>query len=95
MSSSLNIIGFISTDDETYKKHCAVLRACLNAGIVKLPEETAEYFNCQSPEEYLFKEKLTMELPLKEWDGEYSSGYEVAVDDLPTGLFKIRISYGG
>ena len=33
---STYVIGFVSDNDETYKKHAKVLLACLEAGIKKL-----------------------------------------------------------
>ena len=90
MGMSTYVQAYISPDDETYKKHSAVLRACIHAE-VSLPKETAEYFGTQYAEEYLFDEKLEIEIPVIEWSDEYSSsGFEILVKDIPIGTYKIR-----
>ena len=44
MGMSTRITGFVSPENENYKKHAKVLNACIEAGISELPKETAEYF---------------------------------------------------
>ena len=91
MGMSTSVMAFISPEDNTYRKHLKVLEACIEAGISKLPEETAEYFNAEYPEEYLKEEKLEVQIPQTEWsDGNMSNGYEVLVSDIPEGTHKIR-----
>jgi len=90
MSMSTDVVCFISPEDEEYKKHSAVLQACLNAGIRKLPEETANYFGDDFPDPYLFEKKLTITTPIHEWERDSSQGYEILVSEIPKGVYKIR-----
>lgn len=92
MGMSTNITGFVSPENENYKKHCKVLTACIEAGIEELPKETAEYFGSKYPEEELFEEKLQTEMPVKEWGNDYSSGFEIIISEIPEGVHKIRFS---
>ena len=50
MSVSMHFQILRDPEHELFKKHMAVNQACLDAGIKKLPEETAAYFNCEYPE---------------------------------------------
>ncbi len=90
MGMSTRIKGFISDDNETYRKHCAVLRACIDARISELPRETAEYFGCDSPEEYLFEEKLETDIKVHRADRDMVNGWEIIVSEIPEGVYKIR-----
>ena len=92
MSMSTHVIGLRTDKDETYKKHLKVLKACIEADIEKLPAETAKYFDCEYPEEYLAEEALTVEMPTKEWSNSHSSGYEIKVSEIPVGVETIRFS---
>jgi len=93
MSISTSVVGFISADNETYKKHLKVLNACIEAKIKELPNETADYFNHAYPYKGLAEEKLEVELETHEWnDNESSSGFELIVADIPEGVHKIRFS---
>lgn len=47
MGMSTHVKGFVSTENENYKKHSKVLIACIEAGISELPKETAEYFGIE------------------------------------------------
>ena len=87
---STHVIGLRTDKDETYQKHLKVLKACIEAGIKKLPEETAIYFDCEYPEEYLAEEALTVEIPSKEYSADMSEGYEIKVSEIPVGVEKIR-----
>ena len=89
MSMSTHVVGFITEENETYKKHLAVLKACHYAN-VSLPKETAEYFGDDSPELYLAEEKLEVEIPVSKWEDPSSSGFELNVSDIPEGVVKIR-----
>jgi len=90
MGMSTNIIGFVSPDDENYKKHSKVLTACIEAGISELPKETAEYFGSKYPEKYLLDEKLEIEISKHEYQEDMSSGFEIIVSEIPEGVHKIR-----
>ena len=90
MGMSTRVIGFVSNADATYQKHARVLTACLEAGVKKLPEETAEYFGTPYPEEYLLESKLEIEIPKHQFQEDMQDGYEVYVGEIPEGVFKIR-----
>lgn len=92
MGHSIRVTGFVSPDNEQYKKHAAVLMACINAGVSQMPPETAEYFECSPGEvsEYLLEEKLECRVPATEYNADMTEGYEVNVADIPEGVEKIR-----
>lgn len=90
MGMSTRVIGFISSENETYKKHEKVLVACIDAGIKKLPKETAEYFGSEYPAEYLLEQKLEIKIPKHEYNEDMVEGYEVYISDIPEGVEKIR-----
>ena len=83
MSMSTNIIGFRTDQDK-------VLNACIEAGIKKLPDETAAYFGSEYPEEYLAEEVLKVEIPKEAWSEDMRSGYEIEVSKIPVGVEIIR-----
>lgn len=87
---STNVMGFVSPENEMYKKQCKVLMACIDAGIKELPAETAKYFGSKTPYEELIEEKLQINLKLNPWSCEYGSGYEIIVSEIPEGVDKIR-----
>ena len=92
MGMSTHVTGFVSPENENYKKHSKVLIACIEAGISELPKETAEYFGSEYPEKYLLEEKLEVAIPTREWNNEYSSGFEIIVSEIPDGVHKIRFA---
>ena len=67
MSMSTHVVGFVSSDDPTYKKHLKVLMACIEADVNNLPKETAEYFGYDHPEECAAEEKLSVDIPLNKF----------------------------
>lgn len=90
MGMSTSLIGFVSPDNEDYKKHAAVLRACLDANIEELPKETAEFFNNAWPEEYLLEEKLKITIPYRTYDEDMQEGFEIILSEIPAEVHKIR-----
>lgn len=91
MGHSSYVKALISDQDPTYQKYSKVLRACLDAGVSKLPQEVANYFGSEYAEEYLFEEKLQVKIPLTGWsDGDMCDGYEIKVEDIPEGVKVIR-----
>jgi len=62
MGMSKHIIAYISDQDPIYQKHANVLKACISAEVLKLPKETAEYFDSEIPEKYLLEKKLEINL---------------------------------
>ncbi len=90
MGMSTHIIGFVSPENENYKKHSKVLIACIEAGISELPKETAEYFGSKYPEKYLLEEKLEIKIPKHEYRENMTEGFEIIVSEIPDGVHKIR-----
>ena len=82
MGMSTYVKGYISKDSEMYKKHSKVLTACIEAGIEKLPEETARFFNSQYPEKYLLDEVLEIDVPCIEKNKDMETIYEIKVSDI-------------
>ncbi len=87
---STQITGFVSPENENYKKHSKVLIACIDAGISELPKETAEYFGEKSPQRYLLESKLATSVPTHEYSQDMTEGYEIIVSEIPEGVHKIR-----
>lgn len=92
MGISTHVTGFVSPENENYKKHSKVLLACLEAGISELPKETADFFGSKYPEKYLLEEKLEIKIPVKEWGNDYSSGFEIIVSEIPKEVHTIRFA---
>ena len=92
MGMSTRVVGFISPNNETYKKHAKVLEACIEAGIEKLPKETAEYFGDNYPEKYLLEGKLQVDVPKHEYSADMTEGFEIIVSEIPKGVHKIRFT---
>lgn len=87
---STRVIGFVSEENDTYKKHSKVLIACIEAGISELPKETAEYFGSKYPEKYMLEEKLEITIPTHKYCEDMTQGFEVYVKEIPEGVEKIR-----
>jgi len=90
MGMSTRITGFVSPENEKYKKHAKVLIACIEASISELPKETAEYFGSKYPEQYLLEEKLEIKIPKHEYHEDMIEGFEIIVSEIPDGVHKIR-----
>lgn len=92
MGMSTQIVGFVSEDNETYKKHSKVLIACSEAGIDELPKETATYFGSKYPELYLLEAKLEVKIPKHDYSEDMIEGFEIIVSEIPKGVHKIRFT---
>jgi hypothetical protein len=90
MGMSTYVKGFVSPENENYKKHAKVLNACIEAGISELPKETAEYFGSKYPEQYLLEEKLEIKIPKHEYREDMTEVFEIIVSEIPDGVHKIR-----
>lgn len=90
MGMSTRITGFVSSENENYKKHSKVLIACIEAGISELPKETAEYFGSKYPEKYLLENKLEIEIPKHKYNEDMTEGFEIIVSEIPDDVHKIR-----
>lgn len=91
MGMSTHVKAYIGDTDLTYLKHKKVLLACIEADIKKLPQETAEYFGSEYPDEYLLEEKLEVNVPIHKYnDGDMCEGYEIFIEDIPEGTKVIR-----
>lgn len=89
MGMSKHVIAFINDEDPAYQKHANVLKACMAAN-VSLPKETAQYFNTNEVYEQLLEEKLEIDLPVQEWNNDHAEGFEILVENIPIGTYKIR-----
>ena len=87
---STRITGFVSPENENYKKHSKVLIACIEAGIKELPKETADYFGSKNPEEYLLEEKLETTIIKHGYQKDMEEGFEIIVSEIPKDVHKIR-----
>jgi len=90
MGMTTSVKGFVSPENEIYKKHSRVLIACIDAGISELPKETAEYFGSKYPEKYLLEEKLEIKIPKHEYHEDMTEGFEIILSEIPKGVYKIR-----
>lgn len=90
MGMSTAITGFVSPENENYKKHAKVLNACFEAGILELPKETAVYFGSKYPEKYLLEKKLEIKIPKQKYSDADEEGFEIIVSEIPEGVHKIR-----
>lgn len=90
MGMSTRVIGFVSAEGIEYKKHANVLRACAEAGIKQLPEETAKFFGSHYPSLDLLDEVLEVEIPVHIYADIMQEGFEVIVSEIPPNVHKIR-----
>jgi len=90
MGMSSRVIGFVSEDNENYKKHSRVLLACIDADIEELPKETAEFFGSKYPENYLLEEKLETAIPFHDYTADMKEGFEIILSEIPKDVYKIR-----
>lgn len=90
MGMSTYVTAFTSPMNTEYQKHSKVLQVCIEAGLTKLPPETAEYFGDDCVDESLLDEKLEITIKTHEWSGDMQQGFEVFVKDIPAGVEKIR-----
>lgn len=90
MGMSIHVTAFTSPNNTEYQKHAKVLKVCLEAGLNKLPPETAEYFGNDYVDESLLEEKLEVNIKAHEYEAEMENGYEVYLKDIPAGVEKIR-----
>jgi hypothetical protein len=90
MSVTTSVRGFVSPENDKYKKHAKVLIACIEAGVSELPKETAEYFGSKYPEKYLLEEKLEIKIPMQEYIGNAERRFEIYISEIPEGVHKIR-----
>lgn len=90
MGMSTSVKGYVSPDNEEYKKHSNVLRACYEAKIEELPKETASYFGSKYPELYLLEEKLETSIIVHEYNKDTEVGFEIIISELPDNVHTIR-----
>lgn len=90
MGMSTHIKGFILPTNPEYIKHANVLKACNEAGIKKLPKETADYFGEDYPELSLLEDKLAVRIPCHEFNADMMDGFDVKLSELPPGIDIIR-----
>lgn len=91
MSVSLHIYGIRPPDDD-WRKMKAAWEACEAAGI-DVPSEVLLFFDEERPDDagVLVGLSHTTDNPIaREYRGEYDSGYEIDIADLPPGIKTIR-----
>jgi len=84
--------GLTSKDNEEYKRHKAVLDACVNAGIKDLPKETAEFFGSSYPDPCITEEVLEREIKVIERQDDTRIHYEIKVSEIPSDVDVIRFT---
>lgn len=87
---STHIEAFTPDTDPEYRKHLEVYDTCIRLD-VSLPKETDEYFNGDIPEERL-RIELEEDVHYTIYSEDYSSGFEVDLDQLPEGVTKLRFT---
>ncbi len=91
MGMSTHVIGLSDPDFPEFKLHAAVLVACVDAGVDKLPLETAAFFRGgEYPDKSMLDDRLSVAIPMREWEGDCAGGYEIDVADIPPGVTTIR-----
>lgn len=93
MSRSLNVEGFIPPD-EKFKKMKAVYDSCVAAG-VPVPEDVQHFFDDIPPDPTGVRISLAYSKKynaVTDYRGEYSQGYEVALDKLPKDIKVLRFT---
>lgn len=88
MSRTWYIDGIVPPDD-TWEKMRAAFNACTEAG-VEPPKEVRSFFDGDDPN----GAGRSIELPTREWHGEWRDGWEVDVADIPASVKIIRFSVG-
>lgn len=92
MSMSTWVTALRSADNPEYQKQLNVLKACREAGVSKLPPETAKYFEQDyHPQDVDEENALVVKIPSQKWnDRGIHQGIEINVADIPSGVSKIR-----
>lgn len=93
MSTSIQVIGYISEDD-TYKKYAKILRACEEAGMKKIPSEVEEYFQTNYPELSALDEKLQVDIPKEDGEDDCTNFIDINIADIPKDVVRIRVIVG-
>lgn len=84
MSVDLSVHGF-RPPDERWDQMKAIYDSCKAAG-VSPPGEVEEFFDYTRPDDA----GAEVEIPIKAWNSEYASGYEINIKDLPKDVYIIR-----
>lgn len=88
MSMSSRVIFLRDKNDSQYQKFLQILLACKNAGIDP-PKEIDDYFGGDGigndPET-----PLQISFEPRNWKGDMSEGFEIDIDEIPSGVKTIR-----
>lgn len=78
--------------NETDPNHIKMVKAkeALDAAGIPWPEEIHKYFDGSDDSDL----PLIVDIPKTEYTGNYESGYEILVSDLPKNVKKIRVTLG-
>lgn len=90
---STYILGYLTKENEEYKLHKNVLIACYEAGIVKLPEETALFFGSLFPSLHLLEDKVETKIPYEQIfnkENDMEEIWEIKIKDIPKDVETIR-----
>ena len=90
MGMTTYVVGVRDETSELYVKHRKVLEACADAGIRKLPTETALFFGDETVCMSLLSDKMEVKLPFTEKQDDSRMFYEVDIDSIPKDVKKIR-----
>jgi len=84
MSMSTYVTGFVPPD-EAWQKMKVVWDAC-QAAHVPVPDAVEKFFEGGAPD----PAGQEVELPVQEWSGDGSDGYQISVADIPANVKIIR-----
>jgi len=84
MSLSLHVMGFVPPD-EKWREMKEVWDACKKAN-VEVPESVSEFFGGQDPD----PSGLEVEVPTRDYHGDWESGFEVDLDKIPANVKTLR-----
>ncbi len=99
MGASLHFQVLRDPNHEDFQKHAAVNQACLDAGIKKLPEETAAYLKIEYPECLSEIEDRTLQIcdshskhkAISKLESDHRYGYVIDITQLPPDAKIIRV----
>lgn len=88
---STSVIGIIPADDK-FKKMLSIYKSCKDIKIAP-PIEVLDFFHGETPDESGVKIHLSYPEHdgVKEYQNDYSSGYEIEIDKLPKNIKFVRV----
>ena len=86
MGPTVSVLFLRDKNNEEYQKKLKVFKSCLDAG-VEIPKEVDDYFGGKGKENNI-EEPLHVDFGAFDYDPD--KGYEIDVDDIPSGVKTIR-----